>query len=192
VTDAIVVGGSAGALEALMTIVGELPADAVAPVVVVIHVSAAFPSRLAAVLAQAAAGRDVHEAEDKEPLVPGTIVVAPPGYHLLVERSRRLSLSVDPPVHFSRPSIDVLFESAASALGDRVAGVVLSGGNADGAAGLAAIAAAGGASVIQGDAIHTPMTEAARDKVPRAAWLPARAIAGHLATLCRARYMEGP
>lgn len=190
--DAIVVGGSAGALEALMTIVRDLPAEVTAPVAVVIHVSAAFPSRLAAVLSTVAAGRDVGEAEDKQPLAPGAIVVAPPGYHLLVERSRRLALSVDEPVLFSRPSIDVLFESAAAALGERVAGVVLSGGNADGAAGLAAIAAAGGATVIQSDALHPVMTEAARARVPAAAWLPAAQIASHLAGLARVSYRKEP
>ena len=86
---------------------------------------------------------DVREAEDKQELAPGAVVVAPAGYHLLVERGS-VSLSVDEPLHFSRPSIDVLLGSAADAYGDRAAGVVLTGANADGAHGLAKIAARGG------------------------------------------------
>ena len=88
-------------------------------------------------------------AEDKEPIVGGTIYFAPPDYHLLVESGRTFALSLDERVHFSRPAIDVLFESAAEAYGERLMGVILSGANADGAAGLRAVAAAGGIAVVQ-------------------------------------------
>jgi two-component system chemotaxis response regulator CheB len=88
-------------------------------------------------------------AEDKEPVAPGTIYFATPGYHLLVESGGTFALSLDELVHFSRPSIDVLFETAAEAYGDRVLGIILSGANSDGAAGLQAIARAGGSAVVQ-------------------------------------------
>jgi two-component system, chemotaxis family, protein-glutamate methylesterase/glutaminase len=88
-------------------------------------------------------------AEDKEPICPGTIYFAPPDYHLLVERGRTFALSQDERVHFSRPAVDVLFESAAEAYRDRVMGIILSGANADGAAGLRAVALAGGMTVVQ-------------------------------------------
>ena len=91
----------------------------------------------------------VREAEDKEPIEPGVVYFAPPDYHLLVEQDKRLSLSDDEPVLFSRPSIDVLFESAADAYGGGLIGVVLTGANSDGAKGLKAVVQAGGVAVVQ-------------------------------------------
>jgi two-component system chemotaxis response regulator CheB len=94
----------------------------------------------------------VKEAEDKEPISRGTVYFAPPDYHLLVERSHEeptLALSVDDPVHFSRPSIDVLFETAAEAYGSRLLGVILTGANADGASGLQRVRREGGQSWVQ-------------------------------------------
>jgi two-component system chemotaxis response regulator CheB len=88
-------------------------------------------------------------AEDKEPIAPGTIYLAVPDYHLLVESGRTFAVSLDERVHFCRPAIDVLFESAAEAYGADLMGIVLSGANADGAAGLKAIADAGGITVVQ-------------------------------------------
>jgi len=96
--------------------------------------------------------RAVHEAEDKMPLCNQTIYVAAPNYHLLIERNRSLSLSIDEPVHHSRPAIDVLFESAADAYGPAVAGLVLSGANQDGAEGLCQIRQAGGVAIVQAPA----------------------------------------
>jgi two-component system chemotaxis response regulator CheB len=184
--DAIVIGGSAGALEPLLALVADLSPALTTPIVIVMHLHPSFPSLVPSLVARAA-GRRAHEAEDKEPLTAGAIVVAPPNYHLLLERSRRLALSVDEPVLFSRPSIDVLFESAAAALGARLAGVVLSGSNADGAAGLAAIAAAGGVAVVQADAQFTAMPAAARARVPAAAPVAAADLADHLARLAGVR-----
>jgi two-component system chemotaxis response regulator CheB len=94
-------------------------------------------------------GLPVREAVDKEPVEGGTVYFAPPDYHLLVERERTFSLSCDAPVAFSRPSIDVMFQSAAAACGERVLGIVLSGANADGAEGLAAIRREGGQAWVQ-------------------------------------------
>ncbi len=146
--EAIVIGGSAGALVALEAILPALPPECPLLVAIVLHVLPTRPSLLASVLG-ARCPLPVKEAEDKESVRAGTIFLAPPGYHLLIERDRTFALSVDEPVHYSRPSIDVLFESAADAYGARVAGVILSGANQDGARGLAAIKARGGLGIVQ-------------------------------------------
>ena len=148
VIEAIVIGGSAGALEALMRILPALPASFPIPVAIVLHVLAGKPTHLAEVLG-AKCAMPVKEPEDKEPIAAATVYVAPSNYHLLVERTRHFSLSVDEPVNFSRPSIDVLFESAADAYRSALAGVVLAGSNDDGAKGLARIKEAGGIAIVQ-------------------------------------------
>ena len=160
--DAIVIGGSSGALEALAVLLPPLPAETRVPIAVVIHVPPTRPSHLADVLA-ARTCLPVREAEDKQPVVPGAIYVAPPNYHLLIERGGTFALSADEALHFSRPSIDVLFESAADAYRTRLAGVILSGANADGADGLAAIGRGGGLTIVQSpdEALARAMPEAA-------------------------------
>ncbi|MBX3186532.1 MAG: chemotaxis protein CheB [Labilithrix sp.] len=147
-TEAIVIGGSAGALEALDGMLPALPSRFSVPVVLVLHISPAKPSLLADVLGRKSA-LPVKEPNDKEPVASGAIYVAPPNYHLLFERSRTFSLSVDELVHFSRPSIDVAFESAADAYGAGLVGVLLSGANEDGARGLARVKAVGGRTFVQ-------------------------------------------
>lgn len=149
--DAVVVGGSAGALEALQEILPALPPRFGAAVVVVVHMQRHRPSLLQEVFAPRCA-LPVREAQHGTLLEPGVIVFAPPDYHLLVDAGPRLCLSVDAPVHFSRPAIDVLFESAADQFGERLVGMLLSGANADGAAGLAAIGRLGGATMVQAPA----------------------------------------
>ncbi len=160
--NAVVIGGSSGALEALAVLLPALPADAALPVAIVIHLPPTAPSRLPVVLG-ARTRLPVREADDKEPLAPGVVYVAPPGYHLLIERGGTFALSADEPLHFSRPAIDVLFESAADAYGPRLAGVILSGANADGADGLAAVKQGGGLALVQApdDAVSRSMPEAA-------------------------------
>jgi two-component system chemotaxis response regulator CheB len=102
-------------------------------------------------------GLPVREALDKMPLEPGAVYLAPPDYHLLVEREHTIALSRDAAVHFSRPAIDVTFESAAAAFGPSLVGILLTGANEDGAAGLAAIAQAGGRIAVQDPAsAHAP------------------------------------
>ena len=91
----------------------------------------------------------IREAEDKEPIQPGTVYFAPPDYHMLIEKNGQIALSTDEPVHYSRPSVDVLFESAADAYGNRLMGIILTGANEDGASGLHAIHRAGGITVVQ-------------------------------------------
>jgi two-component system chemotaxis response regulator CheB len=146
--DLVVIGGSAGAIEALHAILSKLPIDFPSPVAIVIHIPAQGPSLLPEVLATPESP-PMKFAEDKEPIVPGTIYFAPPDYHLLVESGRTFALSLDERVHFSRPAIDVLFESAAAAYGHRLAGVILSGASEDGAQGLRAVAEAGGMTFVQ-------------------------------------------
>jgi len=144
----IVMGGSAGALLALGSILPSLPADFPLPIALVLHVPPTKPSYLVEALRQECELR-VKEAEDKEPLAPATLYVAPPNYHLLIEKRREFSLSADELVHFSRPAIDVLFESAADAYGPATLGLLLSGANEDGARGIARIQEQGGISVVQ-------------------------------------------
>lgn len=144
---AVVIGGSAGALEVLRAIVRALPGNMRCPMVVVIHLPS-HSSGLAELLG-AETPLTVKQAEDKEPLVAGVIYIAPPGYHLLIESGATFALSVDPPVHYSRPAIDVLFETARDVYGPNLIGVLLSGASDDGAAGLQEIHAAGGTTIVQ-------------------------------------------
>ena len=136
--------------------------------IVALHVPRDRPSLLTQVFAPRCA-LPVHEAQDNEPLEPGTIVFAPPDYHLLLDVGPRLSLSVDAPVHFSRPAIDILFESAADLFGERTLGILLSGANADGAQGLAAIDQAQGLCIVQTpDSASSPtMPRAALSLIPQ-------------------------
>lgn len=145
---AVVVGASAGAVEALQAILCALPADFPAPIIVVVHIPPDRKSRLAQVI-QSRCALTLREAEDKELAEPGTVYFAPPDYHLLVERDGRLSLSSEAPVLFSRPSIDILFETAAEAFGEAAVALVLSGANGDGARGAERIAQAGGVVLVQ-------------------------------------------
>lgn len=181
---AIVIGASAGALDALSAILPALPAEFALPVMIVVHVPPDRDSVLAE-LCQAKCRLTVKEAEDKEPIVGGTVYFAPPGYHLLIEADKTLALSSDEPVLFSRPSIDVLFESAADAYGSEVLGIILTGANHDGAEGLRAIAQSGGAAIVQApcEALASFMPEAAIQSVPDALVMPLEQIAARLQSL---------
>ena len=182
--EAVVIGASAGAVDALSAILPALPAGYPLPVVVVVHV----PPDKKSVMAELFRNKcrvDVREAEDKEPLAPGTVYFAPPDYHLLVEPDRRLSLSSEEPVHYSRPAIDVLFETAADAFGPAAVGVLLTGASADGARGLRAICAVGGAAVVQhpDEAAVPTMPRAGIAACPQAAVMNLEQIAAHLRDL---------
>jgi two-component system chemotaxis response regulator CheB len=146
--DAVVLGASAGAVDALGVILPTLPASLAVPVIIVVHIPASRPSLLVELFA-AKCALPVREAEDKLPVTPGTVWFAPPGYHLLVERERTFALSLDESVNHSRPSIDVLFESAADAYSERLLAMVLTGANHDGAHGAERIQAAGGLVAVQ-------------------------------------------
>ncbi|WP_348756072.1 chemotaxis protein CheB [uncultured Aquincola sp.] len=146
--EAVVIGASAGGVQALQLLLGALPASFPAVVAVVLHLPPDRPSGLAALLA-AGCALPVEEAIDKQPLRPGSVVVAPPDYHLLVEPDRRVALSVDEPLLYSRPAIDPLFESAALAYGRGLLGIVLTGASRDGSAGLAAVRRQGGQAWVE-------------------------------------------
>ena len=180
----VAIGASWGGLQAVERVLGALPADFGAAVVIAQHRQAdADLSRLERLLG-AHCLLDVVEAEDKLPLVPGSVIVAPADYHLLVERGS-VALSVDPPLNYSRPSIDVLFTSAADAYAERVAGVVLTGANADGADGLARIASRGGPAIVQDPATaeRREMPDAALAATPGAKVMALEQIAALLIEL---------
>ncbi len=145
---AIVMGASAGGVTALLSVLAPLPRGFSLPVICVLHLPDDRDSQLAEVFGRKL-GRPVREARDKESIEAGIIYVAGSGYHLSVERDRSLSLSQEDRVHYSRPSIDILFESAADAYGEALVGVLLTGANEDGATGLARIHQLGGLSIVQ-------------------------------------------
>jgi len=179
--DAVVIGASAGGVEALTILLPLLPAGLGAPVFVVLHLPRERPSLLAGIFAPRCKVTVV-EAEDKQPVAPGTVYFAPPDYHMLIDAGPQIALSSDEPVHHSRPSIDVLFESAADAYGSRLAGIVLTGGSADGSAGLEAIRRAGGVTIVQQpeEAYASLMVESALKGGPVDYVLPLQRIAALL------------
>ena len=146
--EAIVIGASAGAIASLTQLLPPLAPDYPLPILVTVHVPPDYPNSIPALL-QSKCRVTVKEAEDKEPIHPGTVYFAPPDYHLLVEKDRSLSLSNEEPVSFARPSIDVLFESAADVYGKTLLALVLSGANHDGAQGSCSVIDAGGTVLVQ-------------------------------------------
>jgi len=194
--EAVVIGTSAGGVDALSTLLPALPRGLRPPVFVVLHLPRERPSLLPEIFAPKCAV-PVREAVDKEGVEPGTVYFAPPDYHLLIEGGRvpgtlrpievqpALALSDDEPVHHSRPSIDVLFESAADVYGERLLAIVLSGGNADGADGARAVHDAGGVVIVQDPrTARVPvMPQSALERVTPDAVLPVAEISMLLNTL---------
>jgi two-component system chemotaxis response regulator CheB len=146
--EAVVIGASAGGVSALMQLLPALPRGYRLPIVVVLHVRSGRQNQLVEVFQQRVA-LPVREAGDKEDIIPGTLYFAPAGYHLLLENDRVFSLSCDAPLHFARPAIDITMETAADAYGPGLVGILLTGANDDGAAGMAAIGRAGGLTAVQ-------------------------------------------
>ncbi len=181
--DVVVVGTSWGGLAALRTLVGGLPASFVMAVVLVQH-RHKDSDHLLRVLLQERTRLPVCEVEDKMPLEHGRVYVAPPDYHTLVEPGH-LALNTDAPVRYSRPSIDVTFQSAADSYAHRTVGIVLTGANADGSDGLRRISDRGGMAIVQDPAsAESPqMPAAAVRAVSRARILPLDGIAAFLAAL---------
>lgn len=147
-TEIVVIGASAGGIDALSTIFSSLPQDISVPILVAIHLHPGRDSQLVD-LFLTRHSRPIKEAEDRERAQPGTIYFAPPDYHLLVDPGGILSLSADEKVNFARPSIDVLFESAAYAYGPNALGIILTGANHDGSEGLKIIKDRGGLTGVQ-------------------------------------------
>lgn len=178
-----VVGASWGGLAALTTLFSELPGDFKLPLVVVQHRSRHADNLLASLLQDVTRLRVV-DVEDKEPLIAGSVYVAPANYHLLVEDGH-LSLTTDPLVRFSRPSIDVTFTSAADAYRSATLGVVLTGANEDGSRGLRRIVDLGGKAIVQDPATaeSKAMPLAAIEAVPEAEVIPLAGISARLVQL---------
>ena len=161
---AVVIGGSAGSVDALSSILSSLPAAFPVPVIAVIHIPPDTKSLLPEIL-QTHCALIVREIEDKIPAAAGHVYIAPPDYHVLPEKDGTLSLSAEEEVLFSRPSIDVLFETAADAYGADLVGVIMTGANEDGAKGLRCIVNAGGMALIQDPAsAYAPMMPRAAEK----------------------------
>jgi two-component system chemotaxis response regulator CheB len=183
--EVVVIGASWGGLDALRGLLGALPGDLDAAVVVAQHRAPESHPTAFRDLLGAVTRLTVCDAEDKQPLKRGVVFLAPPDYHLLVD-GEHLSLSTEAHVSYSRPSIDVLFESAAEAARERCIGVVLTGANDDGAAGLARIRELGGVAIVQDPATaeRPEMPSAAVAAVPSAHVLPLDEIPALLLTLC--------
>jgi two-component system chemotaxis response regulator CheB len=182
--DAVVVGASWGALRALRKLLSGLPSTFELPMIIVPH-RGRDSEHLLADLLEDCSHMPVSEVEDKDVIEPGHVYLAPANYHLLVDDDAHFSLSTDEPVRYSRPSIDVTFESVADVYGPRSVGVVLTGANEDGSRGLRRIADRGGLALVQDPATaESPlMPTAAIKAVPEAVVLSLDGIADHLATL---------
>jgi two-component system, chemotaxis family, protein-glutamate methylesterase/glutaminase len=181
----ICIGASWGGLHAIGRLLADIPEDVAQPIVIAQHrAPGAVEGGLAELLGRQTS-RPVVDVDDKAPINRGHVYVAPPDYHLLVERGS-FALSVDERVHYARPSVDVLFESAADAYGDGVIGVILTGANEDGAAGLARIKNRGGVAVIQDPigAERRAMPDAAIAATIADAVLPLEAIGSFIYGLC--------
>lgn len=162
--EAIVMGTSAGGLAALTAILETLPASYRLPILIVQHRARDSRDLFEDVL-QYKCRIAIKQADEKEKITPGHVYVAPPDYHMLVEMDKTISLSSEAPVQFSRPSIDVLFESAAIVYRSKLIGIILTGSNNDGAEGIRTIAAMGGLTIAQHphEAQFSYMTQAAID-----------------------------
>jgi two-component system, chemotaxis family, protein-glutamate methylesterase/glutaminase len=192
---AVAIGCSAGGVEALSRLLPALEPTGGVPVLIVVHLPRERPSRLIEVFSDRCRLKVV-EAEDKQPAEPGTVYFAPPDYHLLLDAGPQIALSADEPVHFCRPAVDVLFESAADLYGDQLLAIVLSGANQDGAAGLLHAHRAGGMTLVQRpeSAAASAMPKAALAAVPSSGVLELPELAEVLSALrggrCPSAYFE--
>jgi two-component system chemotaxis response regulator CheB len=180
----VVMGASFGGFDALKVVLGALPATFPVPVVIVQHQGAGAGQELATLLQRYTALR-IGDANDKDAPLPGRAYLAPAGYHLLVDEEG-LALSVDPPVLYARPSIDVLFESAADVYGPTAIGIIMTGTSRDGAAGLTRLKQRGGTTIVQdpATALRRTMPEAALASTQVDWTLPLDEIGGRLVILC--------
>ncbi|KYG63680.1 hypothetical protein AZI86_12685 [Bdellovibrio bacteriovorus] len=144
----LLLGASAGGIAAIQKILSSLSVNFFAPIIVVQHLPESFAVNPSLVF-KIPKNYSIMEAGDKEFIEARHIYLAPSGYHLSIERDSSFSLAQDEPLHYCRPSLDVLFESAARSLGERCVGVLLTGANADGASGLRSIQKAGGMTMVQ-------------------------------------------
>lgn len=187
--DVVVIGGSAGSLEVIFKLVSAFQDNTGTIFIIVVHRKNNTSSILEELLS-AKTSITVKEVEDKDPILPNTIYIAPADYHLLIEDDQTFSLDCSEKIHYSRPSIDITFESVAQVYGARVIGILLSGANADGAEGMARIKKAGGFTIVQdpttSDAGYMPqqaIKQNAFDKI-----LHAEEIAEYINILVRGGY----
>jgi two-component system chemotaxis response regulator CheB len=187
VYEVIAIGTSWGGLDAVSRLLDAMHVDVHQPIIVAQHRGIDAEAGMLAHLLQGHTRRLVSDPDDKTPLEADHVYLGPPDYHLLVEDGH-LALSTDAPVRFARPSIDVLFESVADAYGPRAVGVVLTGANNDGAAGLARIKDLGGVAIVQDPATseRRTMPDAAIAATDADAILPLDQIAPFLYGLCAA------
>lgn len=162
--EAIVIGVSSGGMQAMNAIFPLLPKDFKVPIIIVQHIGAHSDGEWIRILDHKC-NLHVKEADEKEMIEPGNIYIAPPNYHLLIEKNKTFSLTIDQRVNFARPAIDVLFETAAQAYQKKLIGVILTGSNYDGTKGMATIKDLGGLTIAQ-----DPSTAAS-------SFMPASAIA---------------
>jgi len=162
--EAIVMGVSSGGLSALKTLFSRLPKDFNTPIIIVQHINP-LSENLWIKLLNDKSNLEIKEADEKESIEPGKVYIAPPNYHLLIEKNKTFTLTVDERINFARPSIDVLFESAADAYRNKLIGIVLTGSNNDGTDGIKRIQEYGGLVVIQDP------------KTAESAYMPASAMA---------------
>ncbi|WP_414529110.1 chemotaxis protein CheB [Nodularia chucula] len=181
----IVIGTSLGGLSALQILLSNLPANFIVPIAIVQHRHKNSNGNLQGLL-QAKSVLPIQEVEDKDEILPGKVYLAPPDYHLLVERGY-FALSTDEPVSYARPSIDVLFESVADIYAEQVIGVILTGANQDGTEGLKKVKARGGMTIVQEPATAESeiMPAAAISGVKVDRILPLVEIAQLLVKLCQ-------
>jgi len=161
---AIVIGVSSGGMHAMKVMFSLLPKNFNTPVIIVQHMGASSDNQLINILNEKS-NLSIKEADEKEKIENGKVYIAAPNYHLMIERDKTFSLTVDEPVNYARPSIDVLFESAADAYKDKLIGVILTGSSSDGTAGLKKIKENGGLTIAQDP------------KTAESAYMPATAIA---------------
>jgi len=160
--EAVVIGSSAGGIKAVSMVLAALPREFPLPIIIVQHLHPHSDSYLAHILGNKCE-LNVKQADEKETIDKGVVYLAPPNYHLLIEEDRSLSLSIDKPVTYARPSVDVLFETAVYAYQDKLIGIILTGANNDGSQGVKKIKQIGGYVIVQ-----DPATAEA-DAMPKAA-----------------------
>ncbi|GAA4469589.1 chemotaxis protein CheB [Nibrella saemangeumensis] len=182
----IVIGGSAGSISVMIQILSALPLQFPLSIVIVLHRLKNVSSEMNKILSMGRRGLNIHEPDDKEPVQPGTIYLAPQNYHLLVEADKSFGLDYSELVNYSRPAIDVTFESVAQVFGPKAVGVLLSGANHDGAAGLQAIVEQGGRGIVQDPetAEYPTMPRAALAKTQRVDIFTPQQIVTYLESLC--------
>ena len=185
--NAIVLGASSGGMEAIRKILFSLPEGFNPPIIIVLHIGVNNIRHYLSMLDKKTSFRIV-EAEEKEAIQPHTVYFAPPNYHLQIEQNLIFSLSTDAKVNYSRPSIDVLFETAAWAYKDNLIGILLTGSNKDGALGLECIKNSGGIAIVENPetAYDRTMPRAATELFTPDYVLDLKDIAQKIAELCNA------